>query len=90
MGTRETMKILYILRKQPDELAKEMIEKQSHENETTVVLIQDAVSMQENLPGHVLALEDDVRKRLVSQDIPKIGYEELLSLIFQNDRILCW
>ncbi|MEE9529794.1 MAG: hypothetical protein V3W52_02290 [Syntrophobacteria bacterium] len=84
------MKILYILRKQPDGLAKEMIEKQSHEHEITVVLIQEAVLMKENLPGHVLALDDDVRKRSVSQNIPKIGYEELLSLIFKNDRTLCW
>ncbi len=84
------MKVLYILRKQPDELAKEMIEKQSPEHEITVVLIQDAVLMQENLPGHVLALDDDARKRSVPQNIPKIGYEELLSLIFKNDRTLCW
>ena len=84
------MKILYILRKQPDGLAKEMIEIQSHEHEITVVLIQEAVLMKENLSGHVLALDDDVRKRSVSQNIPKIGYEELLSLIFKNDRTLCW
>jgi sulfur transfer complex TusBCD TusB component (DsrH family) len=84
------MKILYIVRSQPDDLVKETIEKQSAEHEINIVLIQDAVRMEESLPGHMFALEDDLQKRSLSRNIPAIGYNELLELIFQNDRVLCW
>ncbi len=84
------MKILYLLRSQPDDLVKEMIVRQSSEHEITIVLIQDAVYMEENLPGHILALEDDLRERSLSPNAPIINYNKLLSLIFQHDKVLCW
>ena len=84
------MKILFLLHSQPDDLVKEMIEKQSLEHEVKIVLIQDAVGLEESLPGQILALEDDLQKRSISGNVPTIGYNELLGLIFQNDRVLCW
>ena len=83
------MKILYLIRRQPDDLVKEMIEKQSAEHEINIVLIQDAMRMAESLPGRLFALEDGLQKRSLSRNIQAIGYKELLEFIFQNDRVLC-
>ena len=83
------MKILYLIRRQPDEMAKEMIVKHSDEHEITIVKLQDAVWWKENFPGRMFAIADDVRKRSASSNVPLIGYNDLLNLIFQNDRILC-
>jgi sulfur transfer complex TusBCD TusB component (DsrH family) len=84
------MKVLYLVRNQPDDLVKEMIENQSTEHEINIVLIQDAVRMAESLPGRLFALEDSLQKRSFSRHIEAIGYKELLEFIFQNDRVLCW
>jgi hypothetical protein len=89
---RATVKVLHLLRNPPDDIAKEMIERhhQDHDHETTIVLVQQAVTIQDKLPGRVLALEDDLRKEPLLSSIPTIDYRGLLSLIFEHDRVICW
>jgi len=71
-------------------MVKRMIEEHCEEHDITIVKIQNAVTVKERFPGRLLALEDDVQKRSVSPNVPMISYHDLLNLIFQNDRILCW
>lgn len=84
------MKVLHILRKSQDDLARETIERQPDNVEVTVVLIQEAVSLRERLTKRLLVLEDDVRDMHVDMDIPRISYHDLLNLIFEHDKVFCW
>ena len=84
------MRLLHLLRKPPDTLTKEMLEKQSHEHEITVVLIQQGVLTEVELPGHVFALDEDLLKEGLERNASKISYRELLGLIFDHERIFCW
>lgn len=85
------MKILYLLRKTPDSLIKEMIVEQGQENDITLVLIQEARagSVPAGLPGRVLALKDSECPASEDMGIKAIGFQDLLMLIFNNDRVLC-
>lgn len=85
------MKILYLLRKTPDSLIKEMIVAQGQENDITLVLIQEARtgSVPAGLPGRVLAIEDSECSVAEGMGIKAIGFQDLLMLIFNNDRVLC-
>ena len=85
------MKILYLLRKTPDSLIKEMIVEQGQENDITLVLIQEAAagSVPAGLHGRVLAIEDSECSVAEGMGIKTIGFQDLLSLIFNNDRVLC-
>ena len=85
------MKILYLLRKTPDSLIQEMIVEQGRENDITLVLIQEARagSVPAGLPGRVLALKDSECSAAEGIGIKTIGFQDLLMLIFSNDRVLC-
>lgn len=85
------MRILHILRKAPDEWTKEAIKRHSQSMEVTVLLIQEGVLIEEKLPGRlVLALDEDVKKRNLSIDLPRIDYASMVRLLFENDRVICW
>jgi sulfur transfer complex TusBCD TusB component (DsrH family) len=67
-----------------------MIEKQSQHHEITIVLIQEAVHLEEQLPSRVIALTEDLWRKGLDGKIPEISYGELLTLIFNHDRVFCW
>jgi len=56
--------------------------------QTSVVLIQEAVGLQQ-VPGQqVYALQDDVAQRKVTSAFPTISYRDLLRMIFEADRVV--
>ncbi len=56
--------------------------------ETTVVLLHDAVGLQEVPASHVFVLAEDAAQRGVSSSAPSISYGELLDLVFAADRVV--
>ncbi len=56
----------------------------------TVLLIQDGVLTEERMPGLVLALDEDAKKRRLSNDLPLIDYASMVRILFEHDRIICW
>lgn len=56
--------------------------------QTSVVLIQEAVGLQQ-VPGQqVYALQDDVAQRHVAPAFPTISYRDFLRMIFEADRVV--
>lgn len=56
--------------------------------QTSVVLIQDAVTLSQ-VPGHqVYALADDLAQRKATSRFPMISYRDLLRMIFEADRVV--
>jgi sulfur transfer complex TusBCD TusB component (DsrH family) len=86
---RKSEKILHILRSTPDERTKETIMNHSQETDVTVLLIQEGVLTGERMPELVLALEEDVKKRKLSQDLPLIDYASMVRILFGHDRVIC-
>ena len=57
-------------------------------NQTSVVLIQDAVGLAQVPAARVYALADDVTSRKVSSSFPLISYGDFLRLIFEADNVV--
>ena len=77
--------LLYLLRTQTVD---PLIEHVQPGVDTTVVLLQDAVALQ-NVPGsRVFALAEDVAERGVTSSAPSISYKQLLELVFEADRVV--
>ncbi len=85
------MKILYMLRNQPDDLVHEMIEQHGLEHEVTMVLIQRAAEgpVPPDPPGRMLILAENGQSENRPDNLETIDYAGLLQLIFNNDRVLC-
>ena len=84
------MKILHILREPADAFCQEVMERQGREHRITVVALQEASGSLEDLPGHKVALEDKSEGDSPRLALPRVGYGELLDLIFEHDRLFCW
>jgi sulfur transfer complex TusBCD TusB component (DsrH family) len=84
-------KILHIIKKSSDPYALEIIAGQTKENEVSVVLIQEGVRMEIDLPEvKVFALEEDAAERNVRPKVKTIVYEGLLDLILEADAVVTW
>lgn len=57
-------------------------------NQTSVVLIHDAVGLSQVPAARVYALADDVTSRKASPSFPVISYGDFLRLIFEADNIV--
>lgn len=67
-----------------------MIQKEAGSGDVTVVLIQEAVSLELNgLDATVLVLSED-SKETTPTSYPRIGYKEMLDLIFRADTVVTW
>jgi len=85
------MKVLHIIRSNSDSLAQRIIESMGGGNgvEQTVLLIQDGVYL--NLSGErVFACADDVSARGVESAASLVGYDRIVEMTFENDRVITW
>jgi sulfur transfer complex TusBCD TusB component (DsrH family) len=84
-------KIVHIVKKSADPYALEVIAGQMKENEVSVVLIQEGVRMDLELPSaKAFALEEDAAERKVRPKVKTIRYEGLLELILEADAVVTW
>jgi len=81
-------KILHILRKD-DRLAIETISKQAMHDKVTVLMIQEATQLKmDGIEGiEVFVLGEDMRHPTRHQ---KIGYGEMIDMIFKADQVITW
>lgn len=77
--------LLYLLRTQTLD---PLIQHAQPDVDTTVVLLHDAVGLQNVPASRVFALADDATQRGVTPSAPAISYKELLDLLFQADRVV--
>jgi sulfur transfer complex TusBCD TusB component (DsrH family) len=85
-------RILHILKEINPSEALAIIAKQAKQpaQELSVLLIQEAVRLQPDLPVKVYILEEDARTRGVPSRFEAINYSKMLDLIFSSDSVVTW
>lgn len=89
------MKILYIAKEKNDlnYLLKFYDKSQTKtDNEITLLLIHDAVLIESNIfdDFKVFACNDDVKARGINTTFNTLDYKQVLKLIADNDKVICW
>jgi sulfur transfer complex TusBCD TusB component (DsrH family) len=79
-------KVLYILGKA--QAPNPSLPAASSDSQSSVVLIQDAVTLSQVPGDHVFALGEDVAARKASCRFPVISYGDLLRMIFEADAVV--
>ncbi|UCD56815.1 MAG: hypothetical protein JSV16_13470 [Candidatus Hydrogenedentota bacterium] len=85
------MKVLHIIRSNDDRLAHKLIDEIGHTDDAdqTLLMIQDGVYIRpEGL--RAFACADDIRARAVETDLPLVGYDQIVDMIFEHDRVITW
>ena len=86
------VKILHVVRNLEDQRAMSTV--QAHVaagNDVTVLLMHDAVLDCVRPQGcKVLACRDDVQARGGRTNVETLGYQEMVGLVFESDRLITW
>ena len=80
-----TSRLLYLLRTPSVD---PLIQQDHPADDTTVVLLHDAVRLHDLPASRVFALAEDAAERDVNPSVPAISYKELLNLVFTADRVV--
>ena len=81
-------KILYILSRPPSQGSISLLSTDpSSQNNVSVVLIQDGIQHKSIPFSRVFALIDDVSSEKSVSPFPSVSYQDLLSMIFEADRV---
>jgi sulfur transfer complex TusBCD TusB component (DsrH family) len=82
--------ILHILRMLRDESAWQIIKTQHNIQSVAVLLIHDAVLAPPPLDVPMYACEADVIARDITSPLPRLGYDQIVDLIFACKRVMVW
>lgn len=77
--------LLYLLR---SGTVDPLLETAQPSEDTTAVLLHEAVTLEQVPASRVFALGEDAAERGVTPSVPTISYKELLDLIFEADRVV--
>ncbi|RJP75149.1 MAG: hypothetical protein C4532_00985 [Candidatus Abyssobacteria bacterium SURF_17] len=85
------MKVLHIIRSNEDALARRMIQhiESADSVDQTVLLIQDGVYMKPS-NMRMFACADDVRARGIETNIEIVGYDRIVEMVFDADKVITW
>jgi sulfur relay protein TusB/DsrH len=85
-------RILHILKEINPSEALAVIAKQAKQptQELSVLLIQEAVRLQPDLPAKVYVLDEDAQTRGVVSRFEMINYSKMLDLILSSDSVVTW
>lgn len=85
-------RILHILKEINPSEALAIIAKQAKQpaQELSVLLIQEAVRLQPDLPAKVYVLDEDAQTRGVVSRFEMINYSKMLDLILSSDSVVTW
>jgi sulfur transfer complex TusBCD TusB component (DsrH family) len=83
---------LHILKDPNPREALEIIEKQMElrPDDSSVLLIQEAVRMKPNFPVKLYVLEEDANSRGIVPGQGSINYTQMLEMILVNDSVVVW
>ncbi len=92
------MKTLHVIKEKNHALAISTAVDQAGKNSAAgnghlaVLLIHDAVlTAEDRLKGlETVVLKDDAAARAVELPYPSIDYDEMIKLIFDSDKVICW
>lgn len=78
--------ILYLVGKDPTPLSQSLFKTDSQD--TSVILIQEAVSSVQVPISRVSALSEDVSSRNAMSSLPTLSYQDVLRSIFEADAVI--
>lgn len=81
-------KILYLLTKGPDQFSKDLLVPASPDQDVSVVLMQNGITLPEVPASRIYALSEDVAARKVASPFPTVSYQDLLRMIFDADTVV--
>lgn len=81
------MKILHIIRNPNDKTPIEIAKAQGKEHDVALLLLHDAIYMDTGMKAY--ACRDDAEARGITAHECK-GYDEIVKLIFEYDRVVSW
>ena len=82
-------KVLYLLTKGPDRFSEALlVPPRSPEQDVSVVLMQDGVTLPKVPASKVYALSEDVASRKIVSSFPTISYRDVLRMIFEADTVV--
>ncbi len=85
------MRVLHILRSLEDGRALATARSHARAHPTSLLLLQDAVlDRVRDFPGPVYACAEDVAARSKRGDYHEVGYEEIVGLLLEHEKIICW
>lgn len=86
------MKILHMIRRSDDAYPLEMMALQAAEGQQiTLLLLHDAVLKPPAPSGvAVVACKEDAAARGAPATVPRVGYDDMVRLIFEHDSVINW
>ncbi len=84
------MKILHILRREEDQLVREIIEHDKTGENLSVLLIQDGVLSKLREEDSVFASVNDVEARGLHVNCNLVDYPAICKLIIEHDKVIVW
>lgn len=84
------MKLLHLIRTLNDDTAARVIAAQKDEHEVAVILLHDAVLSPPSLGVPTYANAADVQARGISTDLPLVGYDRIVQMTFEYDKVTVW
>ena len=84
------MKILHILRREEDQLVREIIEHDKTGKDVSVLLIQDGVLSKLREEDSVFASVNDVEARGLNVKCNLVDYPAICKLIIEHDKVIVW
>lgn len=83
-------RILHLSTRDQGELFREVIHSQTRRHQVTVVLSENGSSARSDVAGHMFEVTFEDRGDDTGHPHRRIGYGELLDLIFQHETVICW
>ena len=84
------MKVLYIIRRECDQLTQEIMDHNRTAGEVSVLLIQDGVLAKLKGDGDILASVNDVEARGIRVPHKLVDYPAICQLIVEHDKVIVW
>lgn len=84
------MKVLHIIRREEDQLVREIIEQDMTVRDASILLIQDGVLSRFSDTAKVFASVNDVEARGINVSYDLVDYPAICQLILEYDKVIVW
>lgn len=81
-------KVLYLVGKNPSQLSQSLLKASSPNQDTSVVLTQEAGTSFQVPAAHVYALSEDAVSKSMTPSFPTVSHQDVLRMIFENDAVV--
>jgi sulfur relay protein TusB/DsrH len=86
------VEILHVIKSHGDKIAFDIIKEQVKSRDVAVLLIQDGVLEADtvDMDVEIYASKSDVEARGIKTGVRLLHYEDVVELIFDSEKVVCW